>query len=396
MRIGIDLSLMDRRSDAPPSAPPQLSDPNVTAVGVDGWRATYTNPGIFDPEGDPRLVVVTRQGFDAQGQATEFPDPLVVMGRVREPYPNEATLTSSDVAMSDFVYAGEVTLGMTNNSTRPYPKPQALWLNHDLDVATTSTYRVRLAVAHQHARGGRPVAAVRFIASDGTNSTEVLSTQTEAISYAASGLSVPHFFADLDFSGLTPGALITIDAEIRPWIGEAFLISTDADPYPSVNLTVLKVLNDSTGSYGTCYAYIDAMSLFLVQRPQFYDVMVAENMYGDILSDLAAGLVGGMGMAPSGDIGDDNAVFQPSHGTAPDIAGQGKANPVATVLSAAMMLRWLGRRHNDPAAEAGAARIEKAVKTVMADDTMATPDLGGDKSTAEVGGAIAAAVKADG
>jgi 3-isopropylmalate dehydrogenase len=141
------------------------------------------------------------------------------------------------------------------------------------------------------------------------------------------------------------------------------------------------------------YAYIDAMTLFLVQRPQSYDVLVAENMYGDILSDLAAGLVGGMGMAPSGDIGADHAVFQPSHGTAPDIAGQGKANPVATVLSAAMMLRWLGERNGDIAAEKGAQRIEAAVKLVMSDPQMATPDLGGTSTTVEVGDAIVAAIR---
>ena len=96
------------------------------------------------------------------------------------------------------------------------------------------------------------------------------------------------------------------------------------------------------------YAYIDALSMYLVQQPAGYDVLVAENMYGDIISDLAAGLVGGLGLAPSGDIGEDAAVFQPSHGTAPDIAGQGKANPVAMILSAVLMLRWLGQRHGDP------------------------------------------------
>ncbi len=103
------------------------------------------------------------------------------------------------------------------------------------------------------------------------------------------------------------------------------------------------------------HAYVDAMSLYMVQRPETYDVMVTENMYGDILSDLGAGLVGGLGMAPSGDIGEDAAVFQPSHGTAPDIVGQGIANPVATILSAAMMLRWLGHRHDDVEAIATAA-----------------------------------------
>ena len=260
MRIGVDLSLRNRSAAAAPSAPPQLSDPNVTGIGVDGWRAGYTNPGTFDPEGDPRLVVVTREGFDAQGQAHAFQDPLVIMGRVREPYPNEATMTPSDVSLSDFVYSGESVPGMANNSTRPYPKPQAIWLNHDLDVADSATYRVRMAVAHPHAQNGRPVAAVRFIASDGVNTTEVLSTQTDIATYAASGLSVPHFYADLDFSGLDAGALVTVDAEIRPWIGPSFLLSTDADAYPSVNLTLLKVLNNRDGSYGQSYAYVDAAS----------------------------------------------------------------------------------------------------------------------------------------
>ena len=133
------------------------------------------------------------------------------------------------------------------------------------------------------------------------------------------------------------------------------------------------------------YAYVDALVLYLVQRPQSYDVMVMENMYGDIVSDLAAGLVGGMGMAPSGDIGDDAAVFQPSHGTAPDIAGAGIANPVAAILSAAMMLRWLGMRHRDRMAVEGSVRIESAVRRVVNVPGKGTPDLGGRMSTQELG-----------
>ena len=139
------------------------------------------------------------------------------------------------------------------------------------------------------------------------------------------------------------------------------------------------------------YAYVDAMALYLVQRPQEYDVMVMENMFGDILSDLAAGLVGGMGMAPSGDIGEETAVFQPSHGTAPDIAGKGIANPTGTILSAAMMLCWLGERHDDESAVNAGARIERAVKRVLAKPGTGTPDLGGDMTTSELGRRIAAA-----
>jgi 3-isopropylmalate dehydrogenase len=102
------------------------------------------------------------------------------------------------------------------------------------------------------------------------------------------------------------------------------------------------------------------MALYLITRPQAYDVVVTENMFGDILSDAAAGLIGGMGYAPSADIGDKWAVFQPSHGTAPDIAGKGLANPVAMILSAAMMLDWFATEETRNAAR----RIERAVDTV--------------------------------
>jgi len=140
------------------------------------------------------------------------------------------------------------------------------------------------------------------------------------------------------------------------------------------------------------YAYIDAQALWLVQRPEQFDVLVTENMFGDILSDLAAGLIGGMGMAPSADIGDRHAVFQPAHGTAPDIAGQGIANPIAAILSAAMMLDWLGRRHQHPGLIEAGERIERAVTHVLGEGKTLPVDQGGKASTAAVGDAIAAAV----
>ncbi len=130
--------------------------------------------------------------------------------------------------------------------------------------------------------------------------------------------------------------------------------------------------------------YIDAAALYLVQRPEAFDVIVTENMFGDILSDLAAGLIGGMGLAPSADIGERAAVFQPSHGTAPDIAGRGIANPIATILSAAMMLEWL----EEPATVQAGRRIERAVASVLADPKLRTPDLGGKMTTQEMGVAV--------
>jgi 3-isopropylmalate dehydrogenase len=126
--------------------------------------------------------------------------------------------------------------------------------------------------------------------------------------------------------------------------------------------------------------YVDAMALFLLQRPHTFDVVVTENMFGDILSDLAAGLVGGMGMAPSADLGDEHGLFQPSHGTAPSIAGRGIANPVGTILSAALMLEWL----EHPETVDAARQIEDAVRTVLLDPRHRTADLGGRCGTAEL------------
>lgn len=126
--------------------------------------------------------------------------------------------------------------------------------------------------------------------------------------------------------------------------------------------------------------YVDAAALYLVQRPHAFDVLVTENMFGDILSDLAAGLVGGMGMAPSADIGDACAVFQPSHGTAPDIAGRGIANPIATILSAAMMLEWLGHEET----VRGANQMRHAVEKTLAEPANRTPDLGGKLTTRQM------------
>lgn len=136
--------------------------------------------------------------------------------------------------------------------------------------------------------------------------------------------------------------------------------------------------------------YVDAAALYLLQRPETFDVLVTENMFGDILSDLTAGLVGGMGMAPSADIGDKYAVFQPSHGSAPDIAGKGIANPVATILSVAMMLEWLG----DGETREGAEIIRAAVRAVFADPRLRTPDMGGKLSTDDMTEAILAALPA--
>ncbi|MEL7184183.1 MAG: isocitrate/isopropylmalate family dehydrogenase, partial [Pseudomonadota bacterium] len=137
------------------------------------------------------------------------------------------------------------------------------------------------------------------------------------------------------------------------------------------------------------HAYVDAMALWFVLRPEAWDVMVTENMFGDILSDLGAGLMGGLGMAPSADIGDDHALFQPCHGSAPDIAGKGIANPFAMILSAGMMLDWLGKRDGSAAMVEDGARVQAAVDACLAAGEV-TGDLGGTLDTNAAGAAVRA------
>ncbi|MBR1127335.1 isocitrate/isopropylmalate dehydrogenase family protein [Bradyrhizobium iriomotense] len=137
--------------------------------------------------------------------------------------------------------------------------------------------------------------------------------------------------------------------------------------------------------------YVDACSAMLVKRPWDFDVMVMENMFGDIVSDITASLIGGLGMAPSADIGDKYAVFQPCHGTAPDIMGQGKANPTGMILSAAMMLDWLAEKHGvESAAEAGET-IERAVDQVYAGG-IKPMEFGGSNGTADITKAVLGAL----
>jgi isocitrate dehydrogenase (NAD+) len=132
---------------------------------------------------------------------------------------------------------------------------------------------------------------------------------------------------------------------------------------------------------------VDNMCMQLVQKPDLYDVLVLPNLYGDIVSDLAAGLVGGLGVAPGANIGEKAAVFEPVHGSAPKYAGQNKANPTALILSGALMLRHLGET-------AAADAVETAVRSVIADGQTVTYDLGGSAGTREFGETVAARVRA--
>src|SRR5499425_2054825 len=140
-------------------------------------------------------------------------------------------------------------------------------------------------------------------------------------------------------------------------------------------------------------AMIDTISMTLVTAPQQYDVVVTTNQFGDMLPDIGAGLVGGLGLAPGLCVGERQAMAQATHGSAPDIAGSNIANPYAMIMSGQMLMGWLGRKHADAKASAAADVIAAAVDKVMAEARHLTRDLGGQSSTADMGDAVAAAVQ---
>ncbi|RLG94611.1 isocitrate/isopropylmalate dehydrogenase family protein [Candidatus Bathyarchaeota archaeon] len=142
----------------------------------------------------------------------------------------------------------------------------------------------------------------------------------------------------------------------------------------------------------TDYAWIDAWSYWAIMRPDYYDVCVMPNQYGDIMSDMSGALQGSMGLAGSINAGDDHCYAEPTHGSAPDIAGKGISNPISIVLSIGMMLNWLGDKRKDQRLKDCWMGIDKAVDRVLMEKKVRTPDLGGKNTTVEFGDAISEAL----
>lgn len=280
-------------------------DGDITAVEIlsDGWSADVTIKGwgsyagsmTYDdgldasnePTASTPTIATTSKSWTSSGVETTIGRTLFARTPVRNP--GLTTLDENDVggdlvvrvALSHFVYSGDTVgafsfpVGWANNgstdnspssgtctniSTRPYPQPVAMWGNHDLDWCQSASYTVDLAVSQAYAQQGQGVRAVRFIATDESlNSVSVIVSNETLRTYTGSGKSASVYSAALDFSSLAGGEMVTIDAEVFPWVGDKFTVSTDADSYPSPNLTVLKVLNDYDDGYGTVYAYVDGV-----------------------------------------------------------------------------------------------------------------------------------------
>ena len=190
--------------------------------------------------------------------------------------------------------------------------------------------------------------------------------------------------------GATAKRVITREAEERI-IDYAFQYAKDNDKSKVTGVHKANVLKKSDGLFkeifyevGERYPdiekedfYVDATAMYLITQPESFEVIVTTNLFGDILSDEGAGLVGGLGLIPSANIGNDGALFEPVHGSAPDIAGKGIANPIAMMLSAVMMLRYLGENES-------AQKLDNAILKLLTEAKVLTGDLGGNATTNDV------------
>lgn len=209
------LAVINGRPGPAPAAP-------ISAVAVDGWQAVMVTPAelAFEP------VSVSRQGFDAAGAAATIAETLLTTKRVRQPYPNQATLTASSVALSDYVYSTDTIAGVTNNSAETSPKPVVNWIMpHRLVVGTT--LEAEVAAFHRNASGGKQVACVVFTASDGVTSVSATVSAAAVSNRTGDRNAVLSYKASLDITGLAAG-LITLNAKVYPRIGAAASVADSA------------------------------------------------------------------------------------------------------------------------------------------------------------------------
>lgn len=238
------------------------TDPNLTAISTLGWDATYTSPpGAFDPVGDPKYAVVSRQGFDNSGNATTRTDNFVITSRVRQAYPNQGTLSANRVALVNWVYSTDTITGVTNNSVEVSPVPIANWAVPDHAVVGNSFPKELLEVVayHRNARLSEEIACVKWTITDGTN-TVTVTASTSVISGRTGDVNpiiVYRPTADVDITSLTAGQ-ITVNAKVYPWIGGAASVADSSLSSVRREFSPRIFLKNVTLAASPFYAYVNA------------------------------------------------------------------------------------------------------------------------------------------
>ncbi|MFN0113332.1 MAG: hypothetical protein ACKVPY_01500 [Paracoccaceae bacterium] len=198
-----------------------------TAVDAGGWTATYPSPPTLDPVGAPENFTVTRAGFTPAGAATTYSDLLTVTKRLRQAYPNQASLTPSTVVLSDYVYAGDTVLGAGNNSTEASPKPVAHWVTPGRTVVGDSL-TLEVVAFHRNARQGEQVACVEFSATDGTTTVTQKVSASSLSPRASDRCAVIVYRAVMNITTLADQSPITCNAKVYPWFGTSASVRDSA------------------------------------------------------------------------------------------------------------------------------------------------------------------------
>ncbi|WP_299473403.1 hypothetical protein [uncultured Roseibium sp.] len=302
MELGFEFGLSIPSAAA--SAPSLATDNMISSlvISTDGWQATMTIDQAVDggTYSDLNNVVspgleltVLSKSWDEAGVETRLQRKVIATSVIRLPFPNGALLQEMEVAgglnvvmsLSDRIYSndtvtaiaaaslftnngtgggGEVnsggTVAVTNNSALPYYTPQLAWLEEEDQEVTSASWAPKLCVYHRHAQQGRPVRAVQFIASDGTNSVTSTVSTLSTSQFSASGLYANYFQPSWDLSSLTDGEYITVDAIIFPWVGDSFQVSLNGEAYLSGNISTLRAICNIGGTYYTpVYVFIDGI-----------------------------------------------------------------------------------------------------------------------------------------
>jgi hypothetical protein len=269
--------------------------PNVgSAVGAtgSGWVALVTLKGVTTTgacDATKLTVTVTDPGYDTSGNVTTVTRTITGVAQIRRQYPNGASKyfgtdgagdTIFYVSLDDTIYAGSTIVSatlasgfytgsvagntgtvFTNSSTRTYTKPLFGWLNHQAEIARSTSFAFEAVAFHRHARAGQQVACVKVSASDGTNSTPTVTVSTPTLSTKLTQGNIPEVWAGtLNLSGLTQATVVNANALVYPWIGDSTAVlnlATDGVAWPtSLPVTPLRIFNDAGGTYGTAYAYV--------------------------------------------------------------------------------------------------------------------------------------------
>lgn len=253
--LGLSLDLALRNGVSVAFGP--VTDPIVQSVNANGWSVTTTStPPTMDPDGaGAKFLYAIRKGYDASGNATTFTEKLTLTKRIRQAYPNQGSLTSDQVSVSDYVYADDSATGVTNNSTEASPKPVANWALPDHRVVG-NTLRLEVVAFHRNARLGKQVACVEFRATDGVNTVTQIISSPSILGHPGDLNPVVGYACDLDITSLTAGA-ITANARVFPHVGVAASILNSSDSSVAREFSPQTYLKNVTLAANPVYAYVN-------------------------------------------------------------------------------------------------------------------------------------------